>query len=197
MFVKPMCVVVLLVPGIAAAQEATRPDTTPFHAGQWAAQFGLGFNLTSLGLLKFRSPTSAWLVDAGLSGHHTETRLGSSVAMDSRFTVGLRLGRRRYHLARAQGRVAAFHTLGVSAGFQHFGFTQPFGPAGESNGWNAGLFGDIGGSYLVSSNLSLGATAGLSLSYNRSKTKNPSSSPDRAWGVDGTAAVSFAATIYF
>jgi len=197
MLPEAVCFVALLVPGIAAAQEATRPDTTPFHDGQWAAQFGLGFNISSLGLLKFRSPTSAWLVDAALSGHHAETRYGSSVVVDSRVTVTLRLGRRRYHSARAQGRVATFHTVGVSAGFQHGAFTQPFGPAGGSNGWNTGLFGDIGGSYLASSNLSLGATAGLALIYSRSKTTNPGSTPVRSWGIDGGAAVSFAATIYF
>jgi hypothetical protein len=197
MLAKSMRLVVLLVPGIAAAQEATRPDTTPFHGGQWAAQFGLGFNVSSLGLLEFRSPMSALLVDAALSGHHAETHYGPSVVVDSRVTVTLRLGRRRYHSARAQGRVAAFHTVGVSAGFQHNAFTQPFGPPGASNGWNAGLFGDVGGSYLVSSNLSLGATAGLSLSYSHSKTTNPGSAPLRSWGIDGAAAVSFAATIYF
>jgi hypothetical protein len=196
MLPKAVCCAALLIPGIAAAQEATRPDTTPFHRGQWAAQFGVGLSFNSLGLLKFRSPTSAWLFDVVVSGHHSENGSGSSVTVDSRATASLRVGRRRYHGAREQGRVVAFHTVGVSAAFLHNASRQSFGLSGESNTWYAGFFGDVGGSYLVSSNLSLGATAGLNLSYSRS-TFSGGSSAGRVWGIDGAAAVNFAATIYF
>jgi len=46
-----------LIPLCLAAQES------PFHGGQWAMQFGGNANLFSLGVLKFTSDHSAWLLD--------------------------------------------------------------------------------------------------------------------------------------
>ncbi len=52
-------------PALAAAQNLATPDTPPFHRGQWGMQFGGGFSIASLGVLRFTSSTRAWLIDAG------------------------------------------------------------------------------------------------------------------------------------
>jgi len=52
--------VLVLLPVSALAQDSTaRHDATPFHKGQWAAQFQAGTAFGSLGFIKFRSATHA------------------------------------------------------------------------------------------------------------------------------------------
>ena len=66
-FPSALCLVVWLSPAVASGQGVT-PDTTPFHRGQWAAQFGAGTSFASLGFVKFTTPTRAWVLDFHLSG---------------------------------------------------------------------------------------------------------------------------------
>src|SRR5258705_13287062 len=58
---KSLALALSLIPLCLAAQES------PFHGGQWAMQFGGGSSLFSLGVLKFTSPRSAWLLDLATS----------------------------------------------------------------------------------------------------------------------------------
>src|SRR2546427_13170242 len=55
--VKTLALALSLIPLCLAAQES------PFHGGQWAMQFGGNANLFSLGVLRFTSAHSAWLLD--------------------------------------------------------------------------------------------------------------------------------------
>ncbi|HMG19514.1 MAG TPA: hypothetical protein VK573_12370, partial [Gemmatimonadales bacterium] len=58
----------VLLPGTLIAQDSVPvSDSPPFHRGQWAVQFGGGVNLFSLGVLRFTSPKSAWLLDVDAS----------------------------------------------------------------------------------------------------------------------------------
>ncbi len=187
----------------AAAQEpAPPPDTTSFRSGQWAMQFGGGFNLATLGLLKFTEPARAWLVDLAVDGGHdhstihitspTDTTLSS---YSSHANITLRLGRRFYR-ARS-GRVVSFQTLGVLGGFRHSAGSSSFGGGGSTNGWSAGAFGEIGAAVLVASKLSVGGTAGASFTYARSVSRS-STGRQVIWSYQGNApAMRFVTTIYF
>jgi len=68
----------------------------------------------------------------------------------------------------------------------------------QSNGWTAGAFGDIGGTYLVTSKFGIGALASASLSYQNGVTKASSGSRSRDWSIGGSAlSASLIATLYF
>jgi len=178
----------LVVPAAAAAQDSTRADTTPFHAGQWAALFSGGFSIASLGVLRFTAPTRAWLLDFGFSGGHSHntSRVNDTLVVDaftSNADVNARVGRRFY-----QGRgksVASFQTLGVpGAGFC-------------DNGWNAGAFGELGGAYLITPRFSIGGTASVAFSYTRSAIRGSGGSV-KSWAYHSSVqGLSFAATVYF
>jgi hypothetical protein len=196
-----LIVALLCSPVIASAQDAAA-DTAPFHRGQWAAQFAGGFGFGSLGVLRFTAPSRAWLLDFRLSGGHTNSEDRSTNpdttirGYQSDASVSLRLGRRFY--APARGRVVGLYTIGASGGFSHRAAGQRPGFETETNGFDVGAFFEFGGSYLVTRQLSLGATGSASLSYSRfiSKVNTGNRSVDSRYG-GSLGAVSLVATVYF
>jgi len=55
-----VCAALVLLPFSLFGQDSTAKGyATPFHKGQWAAQFQAGTAFGSLGFIKFRSPTRA------------------------------------------------------------------------------------------------------------------------------------------
>ena len=198
-------VALLIVGPPLQAQDAVRSDTTPFRRGQWAAQFGGGASLVTLGVLRFSSPRSAWVLDARVSGGHgrSESTYADSTG-DTTFTsftsnagVTFRVGRRFLRTARRA--VVPFLGFGVLGGFSHdAGGSGRSG--GESNGWTAGAFGELGGTYLVDDNVGVGVTADAAVTYNRSTSKSTTPPPSRrtTWSYSASAPnIRFVATLYF
>jgi hypothetical protein len=181
---------VLIVPVDLPAQES------PFHQGQWAAQFTGGLTLASLGVIKFRSATSALVMDLRVAGVHREEFLNDTVArVVSQLGLDMRLGRRGYRPVAEQ--VVVLHSVGVLAGLSHSVSTSPFGGSFRSNGWQLGPFVDLGAVYLVSPHLGLGATGTATLTYTRTSSKDPAATTSSTWQLGGGTGISFAATIYF
>jgi len=178
-------------------------DTLPFHRGEWAALFAGGGNFTSLGFLKFRGPKQALVLDIRVGAGHGEqlrtdstgTHLGVA---DSHAALSLRFGWRRYHAVGPK--VAAHHSFGLLASFSR-GVAQSPGVRTISNTWNAGVFGDIGGSYFLTPRLSVGATISADLRYSdvfSSQKANSQTVKARAWDLEGSApGVGFVAALYF
>ena len=206
---KLVSLVLLAAPLALPAQEAPLPDSTAFRRGQWAAQFGGGLSLATLGVLRFTSPRSAWLFDVLLSGGHSHTTLtfplvsGDTTieSFTSNAGLTLRVGRRFYRGARSGGRVTPFVGVGVLGGFTHSASGDGSGGF-ESNGWTAGTFGELGGTYRVTDHLSLGAGAEVGITYGRSKSRSVStfSSPSRQsrWNYAVSAPnLRFVATLFF
>ena len=109
-----------LLTALLLTQSAT--DSLPFHRGQWAAQFAGGLNFASLGFLKFRSTKRALMVDIRVDGGHGEDLATDSTGthfagVGSHATLNIRFGWRHYHPA--GHKVAAYHSLGLLAGFSH------------------------------------------------------------------------------
>ena len=112
-----LCLALLCSPVFGSAQNVVAPDTLPFRRGQWAMQFGGGFSIATLGVLRFTSPKRAWLIDAALGGGHEHTTIHVTFPRDtvlssfeSNASISLRLGRRFY-----QGpgqKIVSFQTLG-------------------------------------------------------------------------------------
>jgi len=196
-----LAAVVVLPLSLFAQDSASRPDNTPFHRGQWAAQFQAGFGFASLGFLKFRSPTHALLLDVRVSGSHSESMVTDTagtrfVGLNSNAFTQWRFGWRRYGAGKTK--VVSHYTLGVLAGFDHRASAGP-GGAVEDNSWTAGLFGDAGGTYLVTPRLGLGALAAVSLTYATSvTTRKPLNLKTREWQISGSGVSgSLVATLFF
>lgn len=178
-------------------------DTLPFHRGEWAAQFAGGGNFTSLGFLKFRGPKQAFVLDTRVGAGHSEQLRTDSTgthlsAAEWHATLSLRFGWRRYHAVGPK--VAAHHSLGLLAGFSH-SVTRFPGARSISNAWNAGVFGDIGGSYFLTPRLSVGATITADIRYSdvfSSQKVNSQTVKSRGWDLEGSApGVGFVAALYF
>ncbi|HEX4573586.1 MAG TPA: hypothetical protein VH158_00545 [Gemmatimonadales bacterium] len=186
-------------PVLLSAQATPAPDTLPFRTGQWAAQFS-GGAFASLGFLRFTAPTRAWLVDFVLSGGHAhdQSRVNDSLVSDgfrSNAFVTARLGR-RFFQSRGKSVLTA-QTVGVLAGFSHSCDGNTLQGTYCDNGWTAGVFGELGGAYLITQRFSIGGSAGASFTYQRSKTSNLGS-VNTTWSYQGLLqGLSFAATIYF
>jgi hypothetical protein len=206
---KLVSLVLLAAPVALTAQESPIADSTSFRRGQWAAQFGGGLSLATLGVLRFTSPRSAWVFDVQLSGGHSHSTVTAptvngdttreSFASDAR--IALRVGRRFYRDARNGGPVAPFVGIGVLGGFTHSA-SGDYSGGFESDGWTAGTFGELGGTYRVTDHLSLGAGAEVGITYGRSKARSvsPFSPPSRAsrWNYAVSAPnLRFIATLFF
>lgn len=197
----------LLLPMLAAplsltAQDSTARPLTPFRRGQWAAQFAMGSGFTSLGFLKFRSPTRALVFDVRLGGSHRENFFEDSsgsrfTGLDSFAFTQFRFGWRGY--GGGATKVVAHHTVGVLAGFDHNANIDAGGFSFQENGWTGGLFGDFGATYLVTPQLGLGALAGGTLTYTSStREEQTTGTRSRGWQIVGTAVTaSLVATLFF
>ena len=198
-----VCTMLALWPTLACAQNPA-PDTVPFHQHQWAAQFGGGASFASLGVLHFTAPTRAWLLDFRLAGGHSHERqyVQDTLVGDgftSNATIDARIGRRFYQ---SRGKsVVSFQTVGLVGGYAHAcqAFKQPPVAAGScSNGWTAGAYGELGGAYLITRRFSIGGTATVAFSYQRTTGRLPGGAVDKRWSYSGSVqGLSFAATVYF
>lgn len=91
-----------------------RPDTAAgFRRGQWGAEFIPGSTLATGGVLRFSTPTRAWVLDASASlNHQTNSATGTVDLTGSSVGVSARLGPRWYHAEFE--RVMRFVGLGVT-----------------------------------------------------------------------------------
>lgn len=173
---KLLVFAVSLIPLCLTAQGSSSSDATPFHGGQWAMQFGGGSSLFSLGVLRFTSARSAWILDLAtsatiLDARSTDKLGGTTTSADQQFlSLDARIGKRFYQAPRS--RVVSFQTIAVESGLsdQMVDFT-----AGNVRRtiWNVGLNGELGGAYMLTSAVSLGGTAMLSAGYLSLKEDNP------------------------
>jgi hypothetical protein len=198
-----LCVLGLVPLSLVAQDSTARTQSTPFRRGQWAAQFQAGTSFGSLGFIKFRSPTRALVLDVRLGGSHTEGL--DTDSSGTRFTglsssafTQLRFGWRRY--SGGTEHVVGHYSFGLLAGFDH-SVSVDASPGFEStrNGWTAGVFADVGGTYLVTSKFGIGALATAGLSYASSiSTFSPPQAKTRIWSIGGSAiSASLVATVFF
>lgn len=193
--------IIPVVPVVAQDTTVAATDSLPFRRGQWAVQFGGGFNFASVGALKFRSPHRAWIVDIRLNGGHSETLASDSgvfLGLQSSADVSVRLGSRRYqHLG---PKVSSLFTLGALAGYSHRATSSPAGKT-ETNGWQTGLFAELGGSYFVTQRLSFGAVGQVGITYGQTTATTVGGGGGtsfRNWSLSGSAgALQLIMTLYF
>ena len=152
-----------------AAQGADTTATLPFRRGQWGAEVDVVSEYSNLGLLRFRSDRSAWLLRVGFYGaserseydYADDTLDVERETVDA--TVSIAAGLRRYRPIAP--RAAAYTTVGLTAGGDRYRFEYTDAQGSERWGWNAGAFGELGGTWIVTRNLSLGAAWSVRASY--------------------------------
>ncbi|HEX9348454.1 MAG TPA: hypothetical protein VF919_12820 [Gemmatimonadales bacterium] len=194
----------LLLPIAVFAQDSTvKGKATPFRKGQWAAQFQAGTAFGSLGFIKFRSPTRALVLDLRIDGSHSEALRSDSsgvnqfIGLHSNASVQVRFGWRRYNGDGTGAKIVSNYSLGALAGFDH-DVVRGQNFSEQSNGWTVGAFGDVGGTYLLTSRFGIGALATASLSYENKLGKTSLGTKYRNWAIGGSAlTASLVATVYF
>ena len=186
---RALFVSLLVLPGSLLAQDP------PFHAGQWAAQF-TGGSFSSLGVIKFRSPTRALVLDLHVGGLHTEHFTNDSVdAIASNASIDVRVGRRSYRPVTEK--VVAQHSLGVTAGITHSVSTSPSFGTSTNDALQAGPFAELGAVYLITPHFGIGATGTVSVTYARSWGKGPTGNKNQTWFLGGNTGISFSLTLFF
>ena len=119
--------------------------------------------------------------------------------LNSNASAQVRFGWRRYSGDGTAAKVVSHYSLGALAGLFHSATRFPTSSQ-QSNGWTAGAFGDIGGTYLVTSKFGIGALATASLFYQNGVTKGSSGTKFRFrdWTIGGSAVnASLVATLFF
>ena len=146
----------------SAPSESSVADSLGFRRGQWGFLLALDRDFRSLGVQRFRSPRTAWMLDLALGGSFSEWRDPESGDPESRTGqahLTARVGLRRYSgFGTRAPRTHRFVGAGVSAytSFQQsrdagddLSITQTIG---------SGLFGEVGLQHRVASFLALGGT---------------------------------------
>ena len=143
-----------------SAQTIADTTTASFRPGEWGVGFILRNSVTSAGVLRFNTPTHAWVLDGSAS--FDRQSLSSSTSGDETersFSLAAQLGPRWYHAM--SGHVARYLGLGVSGGFAR----SEFAPTeSHANNWSVGAYGEAGMQYLITRYLGLGWRGTLSAS---------------------------------
>jgi len=187
--------VLLLLPAVASAQESASEQ---FRPGQWAMQFGGNANLFSLGVLRFTSAHSAWLLDLSntaqvISATSTDN-FGTTTSADQQYlNVDVRLGKRFYQTGHPQ--VVSFQTLSLDAGLTDQAIDLTGSHYRQTNK-NVGISGELGGAYMLTSGVSIGGTAIASVGYLSFKG-NDSFRTQKGHGYYNTIRVMVALGLYF
>lgn len=176
-----------------AVQPAPAADSLPFRTGQWGAEFAINDGTIGLGVLRFRSPRKAWLLDASVGAAWAESEspnLGEY--RSSNVSVRLRAGPRRYRPI-ANGS-AAYAGMGLTGSYA-------WATSGDNRArfWDAGVLGELGAVYFVTRRLSLGAQVEALAAYSQTRqtsVSQPGVARDRRVTI-GTRPVRIVGALYF
>lgn len=153
---------ILVAPVVAIAQQPTRSDSMP-HGGQWGAEAVVAPSTAGASVVRFQSPTFAWLLGAGLSANRSTTKADNSEFGGADFTtsavsVSARLGVRWYRHSDA-GRLRP--VIGVGA-LGQLTRVQSITPTRTVGG-----YGELGAFYFVAPHMSLGGLIELDATRTR------------------------------
>ena len=160
---------VLFLPNVAGAQSA---DSAAFHGRQWGTEFNIGGGFAAAGMIRFSSPTRALIANVGTDLSHSSSTYAGNANSGSDVGMNLRLGARAYHAVGS--RVYRLTTVGLSLNYTWQQTTQG-GSRFASQGIGAGVFGDIGATWLVTPHLGLGARFAGTVMYNHYRSTEPGS----------------------
>lgn len=162
-----LCAIILVVTALAAsprssaAQDApagvsSSADSLGFRRGQWGAIVGIDGNVAALGVLRFRSPRTAWVLNATAGGVVGETEAEELDAQQDGESAGLsaRLGLRRYRAIERP--VAVYSGMGLTGSASHVDVSSTGGDELSARLYGAGLYGELGVEYRAARYIALG-----------------------------------------
>lgn len=156
-----------------------------FHAGQWAAEAGIGGGTTTASVLRFSNDHRAWLF--GVSGSiATSDDDRGSLFPSVKSTTGLvnaRLGIRNYGAAHES--IRPLWGIGVLGSVNQ--------PTPTARLWGAGAYTEFGAAYFFNQSFSVGAAGQLDLQY---QEQSLASSKTTAWELSLNL-VRLSAALYF
>jgi hypothetical protein len=172
--------VVFVLSSTQAFSQSPGTDSLPFRKGQWAAQFTASSDHRNAGIIRFRSPSSAWILTAAVAATTGGGDGQASVPYDTTLrrtdndieTIGFsgRAGRRRYRSLTRQA--VSFTSAGLLGGVARGHRTDSGGGYDQKTRtmqWNAGLFGELGAAFLIVPNVSLGVIGSVDARFSRSR----------------------------
>ena len=167
-----VCALVCCVHPLRAQSRAD--TTTGFRRGQWAVEFIPGSSFTTVGVLRFSTPTRAWVLDGSANySHQTATATGAPDQSANSAGLSARFGPRWYHAE--YERVVSFVGLGITGNY--FGNSQSASSANRDESWSAGAYGELGLQYLLTPHLALGVRGNaLASRSSSSNTQNGTTS---------------------
>ena len=168
-----LAAVCVLAPAAREVSAQTSGDTTTvsFHAAEWGVGFILQNNVNSAGVLRFSTPTRAWVLDGSASFDRQSQSSSVSGNETARVTnLNAQLGPRWYHAM--SGHVTRYLGLGVSGAY---GRSELASTSAHASDWGMGAYGEAGMQYLITRYLGLGWRGTLSAS--RFETNNSQLTP--------------------
>lgn len=131
-------------------------DSLQFRPGQWGAIVGIGNDVAALGVLRFRSHRTAWVLNASASAF---TGAAEFDAMDAEqeskaASFAARLGLRRYRAI--ERRVASYSGAGITAGATYIDSDLSAGDEVSARMYGAGVYGELGVEYRAARYLGIG-----------------------------------------
>ena len=181
-----------------AAQKIADTTTASFRPGEWGIGFILRDNFTAAGILRFSTPTRAWVLD-GTASLKRQSQSSSVSGDETARSIDLsaQLGPRWYHAM--NGHAASYLGLGASSGYGRSDFPSM---SSHATNWSVGAYGEAGMQYLITRYLGLGWRGTISASRveTNSSQLTPQGSRLTANAVGyhvGLDAVQITGTIYF
>jgi hypothetical protein len=180
-------------PSPNAGQPPTEADSLPFRRGQWGAEFSVDDGTFGIGVLRFRSAQTAWLLDGSVAAEWSEAEYpGDSSRTGRTFFVNVRSGPRWYRPLAAS-----------AAGYFGVGLTGSYAWMEREDTswwemWGAGVFGELGAAYFVTRHLSLGArvAVGAAYSVSRQAYSQLGEVSDHTWSLE-VSRVRIVGALYF
>lgn len=150
----------------AAVAEGQSSPASPFQEGQWAAHVAMnGLTFGGVDVVKFTSPTRAWVASAVVNG--STTRTSGNPAFSSQTFEAFSLSLQRRFLRPAGEHAVLYVSPGIEGGYGHSCSTAPAAPSFCDRTWNAGLLAELGAEYVINRHLGVGARYRAILDYNR------------------------------
>ena len=149
--------------------QASSDTTASFRAGQWGMGFILRNNFTAAGVLRFSTPTRAWVLD-GSASFDQQSQSQSTVFGEQtlrNWNLSADFGPRWYHAMSAHA--TGYAGFGMLAGY---GGTNDSESSNHASIWSVGAYGEAGMQYMLTRYLGLGWRGTLSASRNDATSTN-------------------------
>ena len=197
----------LVTPALSEAQDLpvsqpTSVDSLQFRRGQWGALVGIGNDVAALGVLRFRSHRTAWVMNASASAFTGRAEIDELDAEQNAKSSGFaaRLGLRRYRPI--ESRVAAYSGAGLTAGATYVDSDLSVGDEISGRMYGAGVYGELGVEYRAARYLGIGVRTLADVtarwgSETRTSLAGPSISGDRRELGASIGRLEVLASLYF